>query len=360
MADMLKLYTFNISHFSEKARWTLDYEGIPYEERVLLPGPHQLVTRRIAPRTHVPVLEHDGQYVQGSSAIIDYVADRLGGAKLTAINPAERAKALELENTLDHAFGRGVQQVLYSALVNDRRTVIGLWSARGPFSAGGFHAVAFPVVASAVSRMYTTVDVDGVARAKQRFVTTFDELDAVLAKQPYLGGDAPDRTDITLAALLAPVCRVPEHRVKWPAMPRSSRTLKRASATDRRGITSCGCIVTTACRIARTRAGRNRTWRFKRPSASGREDRVRPGSSQGRRARNCRHSLSATSSSGVACMHQIEDVERAHQCTMDQKAQFLDIGRGSGVIGAMAIQPPTAAARSTASGRTSSWRMMPR
>jgi glutathione S-transferase len=62
---MLKLYTFNISHFSEKARWALDYEGIPYEERVLLPGPHQLVTRRIARRTHVPVLEHDGQYVQG-------------------------------------------------------------------------------------------------------------------------------------------------------------------------------------------------------------------------------------------------------------------------------------------------------
>ena len=83
---MLKLYTFNISHFSEKARWTLDYEGIPYEERVLLPGPHQLVTRRVARRTHVPVLEHDGEYVQGSSAIIDYVADRLGGTKLTAID----------------------------------------------------------------------------------------------------------------------------------------------------------------------------------------------------------------------------------------------------------------------------------
>jgi glutathione S-transferase len=50
-------------------------------------------------------------------------------------------------------------------------------------------------------------------------VTTFDELDAVLANRAYLGGDAPNRSDITLAALLAPVCRVPEHRMKWPAMP---------------------------------------------------------------------------------------------------------------------------------------------
>jgi glutathione S-transferase len=216
---MLKLYTFNISHFSEKARWTLDYEGIPYEEKVLLPGPHQLVTRRIAPRTHVPVLEHDGQYVQGSSAIIDYVADRLGGTKLTAIDPSERAKALELEKTLDRAFGRGVQQVLYSAFLKDRRTIVDLWSSGGPFWASGFYAVAFPAIASAVKRMYKTTDVEGVAKAKQRFAITFDELDAVLAKQRYLGGDTPNRSDITLAALLAPVCRAPEHRVKWPAMP---------------------------------------------------------------------------------------------------------------------------------------------
>jgi glutathione S-transferase len=216
---MLKLYTFYISHFSEKARWALDYEGIPYDERVLLPGPHQLVTRRIAPRTHVPVLEHDGRCVQGSSAIIDYIADRLGGTRLTATDPAERARALELENKLDQVFGRGVQQVLYSVFLKDRRAVIDLWSLGGPFWARGFYAVAFPAVASVVKRMYKTTDVEGVAKARQRFVTTFDELDAVLAKQPYLGGDAPNRTDITLAALLAPVCRVAEHRVKWPAMP---------------------------------------------------------------------------------------------------------------------------------------------
>ena len=164
--------------------------------------------------------------IRAGSSAVDYVADRLGGTKLTAIDPAERAKALKLENTLDQVFGRGVQQVLYSAFLKDRRTVIDLWSFGGPFWARGFYAVAFPAIASAVKRMYKTTDVEGVAKAKQRFVTTFDELDAVLAKQPYLGGAAPDRTDITLAALLAPVCRVPEHRMKWPAMPRELADLE--------------------------------------------------------------------------------------------------------------------------------------
>ena len=65
-----------------------------------------------APRTQVPVLEHDGHYVQGSSAIIDYVADHLGGSKLTPIDPMQRAESLALETTLDRALGRGVQQVL--------------------------------------------------------------------------------------------------------------------------------------------------------------------------------------------------------------------------------------------------------
>ena len=229
---MLKLYTFNLSHFSEKARWALDFEGISYVERILLPGPHQLVTRRIAPRTHVPVLEHDSKYVQGSSAIIDYIADRLGGTKLTAIDLTTRAKALELEKKLDQAFGRGVQQVLYSALLKDRRTVVDLWSFGGPFWARPFYVVAYPAVASAVKRMYKTTDVEGVAKAKQRFVTTFDELDAVLAKQPYLGGYTPNRSDITLAALLAPVCRVPDHRMKWPAIPPELADLE-ASLSDR-------------------------------------------------------------------------------------------------------------------------------
>jgi len=216
---VIRLFTFNVSHFSEKVRWALDYEGIPYEERVLLPGPHQLVIRRIASRNHVPVLQHDGRHVQGSGAIIDYISDSLGGAKLTPAEPIRRSKALELESTLDDVFGRGVQQVLYAALLKDRRTLIDLWSADGPFWATGFYALEFPGVAAAIRRMYKTEDAEGVQRAKQRFVATFGELDAVLATQPYLGGTEPDRTDLTLAALLAPVCRVPEHRVNWPPMP---------------------------------------------------------------------------------------------------------------------------------------------
>ena len=73
---MLRLYTFQISHFAEKARWALDWKGVKYQERRLLPGPHLAVTRRLGTVTSVPILVCDGQVVQGSSAIIDFADER--------------------------------------------------------------------------------------------------------------------------------------------------------------------------------------------------------------------------------------------------------------------------------------------
>ena len=54
---MTRLYTFTISHFAEKARWSLDYKGIHYQEKRLVPGSHVPIIKRIAPSTFVPVLE---------------------------------------------------------------------------------------------------------------------------------------------------------------------------------------------------------------------------------------------------------------------------------------------------------------
>src|SRR4051794_35597807 len=105
---MLRLYTFKISHFSEKVRWALDFERIDYAERALLPGLHMPFIRRRAPKSSVPLLEHEGTVVQGSAAILDYIETNLGGSKLSP-SPAERERGAELEVLADRAFGLGVQ-----------------------------------------------------------------------------------------------------------------------------------------------------------------------------------------------------------------------------------------------------------
>jgi glutathione S-transferase len=217
---MLHLYTFNISHFSEKVRWALDFEGLQYRESVLLPGPHMLVTRRLAKRSHVPLLVHDGHVVQGSSVILDYIAEQLGGHKLVSKNQDLNA-VHALERELDEAFGLGVQRVLYNVMLKERRVLTALWAFGGPPWARVFYAVTYPGVARVVSRMYQTSNAGLVSESRELFRRVFDKLDALLAKQPYLDGVAPSRLDITVAALLAPVCRPPQHRIPWPEPPES-------------------------------------------------------------------------------------------------------------------------------------------
>ena len=50
----LVLYQFPISHFCEKARWALDYKGLDYTTKNLLPGLHVKTTKKLAARSSVP------------------------------------------------------------------------------------------------------------------------------------------------------------------------------------------------------------------------------------------------------------------------------------------------------------------
>ena len=96
----LELFTFTISHFSEKARWGLDHAGVPYRERLLVPGPHLRVIRKMAPKSTVPVLRHGETCIQGSGAILDYAEQNLG-VSWVALSPGDAARAKELEAKAD-------------------------------------------------------------------------------------------------------------------------------------------------------------------------------------------------------------------------------------------------------------------
>ena len=216
---MLELYTFHVSHFSEKARWALDFAGIEYRERALLPGPHPLITRGLARRSHVPILKCGSNVVQGSADIVDYFCDHLAETETAAQLNGPDAGVREQERTLDFTLGRGIQRLFYAALLKDRRLVIDLWSHQGPIWARAMYTLAYPLVAGAVERLYSTRDAQKLAASGDLLISKVDELDRTLRNQQYLGGEQPCRLDITVAALLAPLCRPPQHRVPWPALP---------------------------------------------------------------------------------------------------------------------------------------------
>lgn len=210
---MLRLYTFTLSHFSEKARWALDFNQLPYTERALLPGAHLWTMKRLGAGNTVPLLEHDGQRVQGSGAILDYMEQHLGARRL-CVTPAQAARCAELEALADRAFGLGIQRIFYGPLLEERRKVTGLWRQGGPWWGGAFYGLTYPVLAQGVRRLYK-IRPDKVAEAKDLFRRTMDSLDLVLRDSPYLIGDHITRADVTVASLLAPLCMPPEHVLRW-------------------------------------------------------------------------------------------------------------------------------------------------
>lgn len=213
-----RLTTFLISHFSEKVRWALDFEGVTYTERRLLPGPHLLVTRRLAAKTSVPVLEHAGRVIQGSSPILDYVSSDLGHRDLEP-DAGHALRVRELEALADRAFGLGVQRISYFYLLDGAREgVVDLFTQDGPWWGRAFYALAFPIVARETRRLYDVTPAR-VLESKALFRSAMADFDAELSGKSYLGGQRPSRLDIALAALLAPLCRPPEHVVRWPELP---------------------------------------------------------------------------------------------------------------------------------------------
>ena len=208
------LYTFTISPFAEKARWALDYKGIHYHEKRLVPGSHSQIVRRIAPGTFVPVLRDARRVIQGSSAIIGYADARAPQRQLTPADPAERQHALELERWLDCEFGESVRRIFYFYALNHRSLVASLFNQGGPWWGRLFCRVGYPVIANRIRQMYA-ITAENVAVDKDRVTAVYARVDALLAKRRYLVGDRFSRADLTLAALAAPT-RWPPQLTRWP------------------------------------------------------------------------------------------------------------------------------------------------
>jgi glutathione S-transferase len=221
----LRLYTFAISHFAEKARWALDYKGIQYEEKRLVPGSHIPIIKRIAPRTTVPVLVDGERVIQGSSAIIDHVDVLMAERPLTPRDASERERASELEPWLDRELGEPLRRVLYHYALDRPELVISLFTQGTPWWGKAFCRVAFPLLKNRIRTMYK-INAENVALDKERVAKAFERIDALLASSAFLAGDHFSRADITLAALTAPIWSPGEHPLRWPAAERYPQEIR--------------------------------------------------------------------------------------------------------------------------------------
>ncbi len=206
------LVTIPFSHFCEKARWALDLTRTPYVEKRLVPPLHLVGTLPLGGRSTPLLRTEDGRRLTDSTDILRWLDDRTPGA-LYPREPNARAEVEALEDELDRVVGPDVRRIVYHAIFatpDDLLTPLFRASARGAQRAA---APALAKVAKPVIRRALKVTPEGAARSTARLEETLTAIDARLADRAYLVGDAPTAADLTLAALLAPLVRPPEHPV---------------------------------------------------------------------------------------------------------------------------------------------------
>ncbi len=212
----VRLYQFAISHYSEKVRWALDYKGIRYQPVNLLPGQHVKTVRALTGKaSSVPVLDHDGEIIQGSSAIIDYLDETFPEHPLTPSDPEIRDQALAWEKRLDDEAGPAVGCWTYHYLLQRPKLVVPMLASGTPFYNRILLSLAFSRV-DEIMRDRMKINQKTADASQQVLETLLTELADIYRQRPYLAGDRFSRADLTAGALLAPLFRPPQYPVPWP------------------------------------------------------------------------------------------------------------------------------------------------
>ena len=212
-AEAVRLITIPISHYCEKVRWALDLLKIPYIEERHVPVFHRLVTRKCG-GSSVPILVSKSGNFTDSTDILHYL-DTLNPEShgLYPKEPELRREVEELEELFDARLGADTRNWVYFYRSGDRNTMRRAWCNTTPVLERIGFEIAFPFISSKVRQLYT-ITADSAAAALQGIQEIFEIVDRRLAGgKTYLVGDTISATDITFAALVAPVLLPPEHPI---------------------------------------------------------------------------------------------------------------------------------------------------
>jgi glutathione S-transferase len=236
MSARPKLWHLEISHYSEKIRWALDYKAVEHERRTPVPGYHMALALWLTRGRHytLPILELGGERIGDSTAIIAALEDRYPDPPLYPAEPGDRRRALELEDTFDEELGPHIRRFVFHEVRRDHDAFV-----RAAAEATPGPMRHFPRLAAGYARAFTSLRFgagsdSGAERARERVMVALDRLESELGSNEYLVGDRFTVADLTAAALFYPIVlptEGPPQREGAPALAGFREAL-----ADRRGV----------------------------------------------------------------------------------------------------------------------------
>ncbi|HMJ02126.1 MAG TPA: glutathione S-transferase family protein, partial [Conexibacter sp.] len=198
------LWQIKVSHYNEKVRWALDYKRVPHKRRAPMPmfgtvPAAWLMTRE----TTMPILKLDGRAIRDSTAIVAALEQRWPEPPLYPADPAERARALELEDYFDEQLAPQLRRLAWFLLGQDPRA---FFQTAFPDSSALVRASLRPGVAVTsrlVNRRYGITEATA-EEARAKILVAFERLESEIGPSGYLVGNAFSIADLTAAALATP------------------------------------------------------------------------------------------------------------------------------------------------------------
>jgi glutathione S-transferase len=224
-ATLAVLITMPHSHYSEKARWALDWLSLPYREVPHAPLLHRFATTRNGGRS-VPVLVHGTSRFVDSTDILVHADAVCGGDLLYPRDSALRSAVEALEERFDEELGPHTRRWAYAQLLSERRQLRKVMSRGVPW----FEASLLPVIMPNVLRIVRAalrITPESAQRSIERVRGIFQEVDERLNDgRRFLVGDRFTAADLTFAALAAPVLFPAGCRAAYPALDEVPATMR--------------------------------------------------------------------------------------------------------------------------------------
>lgn len=221
------LLQFSTSHYCRKARLALGYKGIAYRVENLTPGLHRLRVMPLTGLDTLPVLlpelppdqvdqlnnlpndspnslrppAADRPFALGDSTAIFHFLDRYQPEPpLFLTEPALNAQVLLLEDWLDESLGTATRFVYYDYRAKDGKAIDPSWMSQ--------------TIIQLVRSQYG-MTADRVRLAAERLDKGLDILHRRWEGR-FLVGDRYTAADLTAAALLSPLARLPHYTHTYP------------------------------------------------------------------------------------------------------------------------------------------------
>lgn len=213
---MIELLQFRHSPFNEKVRWALDLKQVPHRRRSLLPGPHMATVRRLSGRTHTPLLRVDGQAIDGSARILEWLETRWPQPALYPAGADDRAEALRIQQWFDEDLTPRIRRAVLDALLRQPGAFANVFGDGRPALQRRAYAAVLPLAAGLIRQGNGIGGPDSVADGLRAAEQALGFVAERAGADGYLAGTAFSLADLTAGSTLAVLAQPPDSPMAGP------------------------------------------------------------------------------------------------------------------------------------------------